>query len=94
MTGFLDLSSHVEYQPGCPLRGHGLPVRSDISRCSGADTVMLVDILCFPLLALVPILDHVSWEEVGTSWLLPALLILILWKRTHGVWLVSQAVQG
>lgn len=42
--------------------------------------LMLADIICFPLLALVPILAHLSWGEVGTAWLLPALsLILILW---------------
>lgn len=79
---------------GVSLGGHSLPVRPGISRCLGADIVVLVGFTCFHLLTFILILAHLSWVKWGEPGLLPALLILLLWKRTHEVGLASLAVQA
>lgn len=94
ITGFLNISNHGEFQPGCLLGGHSLPERPNISRSLGADTVMLADFTKFDFLVLVPILDHLAWVRWGEFGLLLALLLLLLWKRTHGVGLDSLAMQA
>lgn len=55
---------------------------------------MLADFTKFDFLVLVPILDHLSWVRWGEFGLLPALLLLLLWKRTHGVGLDSLVMQA